>query len=96
MSEAKDPALAHLGELADRLGREASGGVVEGRLVMGVPRWVIRAYVWAIYNGDDAVTACAARHYGKADSYSAEILRIARGWVGVMAACRVPIPTRVR
>ncbi|MEI9966029.1 MAG: hypothetical protein WDM92_16690 [Caulobacteraceae bacterium] len=38
---------------------------VQHALFWGVPRWCVRAYVWAVYCGEDPLLAVAQAHWGR-------------------------------
>lgn len=66
MSALADPVRAELAEAAGRMAALAEGlARVDGVLIWGVPRRIVRAYVWALHTGADPLAAVVVKAMGR-------------------------------
>lgn len=95
MSPLSEQAKADLGSLAERLEGLAAGlAKIDGQLIWGVPRKVVRAYVWAIYQGEDAASACADAWFGASTTHTADVRAVSAAWAARLTSFRLNIPAR--
>ncbi len=62
-------------------------------LASAAPRWIVRAYAWAVYQGLDALSAVVAAHYGHTPVHSDAQ---ARRWVQAIQRAGADIPKAAR
>lgn len=62
----------------------------------GVPRHVVRPYVWAVFNGEDPQAAVLKAHFGRAfpDDLGPVAYEYADRWIAAIKSAPVQVPVR--